>query len=482
MSGGSAEEHPIRHGEAALEAARAASAACRSDMHHYDTKVAGFGERAFEFALRRMRLDADGVALGHPRPKAELDRAVGKAITAEGWGEDEVLRVFTEVLEPACLSVDFPRYFAFIPAAPTEVSIIGDMVTSACSIYGGTWLEGAGAIWAENQALRWIADLAGLPAEAGGCFVSGGTMGNLSALVAARHTANGGASLERNVLIVGESSHTSMRTAAQVMGAELVVVPGTKMNGDALAAVLKERGDRAFAVVGTAGSTNLGLVDDLASLADACGDAGVWFHVDAAYGGAAMAAPSARWRFEGIERADSLIVDPHKWLFSPFDACGLLYRDPALAAAAHTQHAGFLDLDVAITGGEGWDPSSYAIHLSRRTRGLPFWFSLAAYGADAYGQAVEACLATAVAATELVRQAPYLDLVVEPELSVVAFRRKGWAIRQYAEWSRRMLDAGIALVAPSNYDNQTMLRICIVNPRTTVEDVQVVLAALEAEV
>jgi glutamate/tyrosine decarboxylase-like PLP-dependent enzyme len=475
-------DHEILHGAAALAAAEAAEAACRSDMHHFDPVIEEFSQRAFDFARARARRDMTGLDLGHPRPKEELDAAVGKGITDEGWGEDEVLRVFTEILEPACLSVDFPRYFAFIPAAPTEVSIIADMVVSACSIYGGTWLEGAGAVWAENQALAWIAGLAGLPTTAGGVFVSGGTMGNLSALVAARHHAQAARPPDephrRWAIVAGESSHTSMHTAAQVMDADLVLVPGTKMTGAALAPVLAELGDRVCAVVSTAGSTNLGLVDDLSSVADVCQEAGVWLHVDGAYGGAAMAAPSARWRFEGIDRVDSLIVDPHKWLFAPFDACALLYREPDRAAAAHTQHAGFLDLDVAITGSEGWNPSNYALHLTRRSRGLPFWFSLAAYGTSAYADAVEACLATAVAAAELIRESSHLELVIEPELSVVAFRRLGWTNRQYAEWSRKMLDDGLALVVPSNYAGETILRICVVNPRTSVDDLRVVIDAL----
>jgi L-2,4-diaminobutyrate decarboxylase len=475
-------EHPILHGAAAVEAAEEAEAACRSDMHHHDAVIEEFAQRAFDFARWRTTLDGDDLKLGHPRAKADLDKAVGQTVTADGLGEDEVLRIFADVLEPACLSVDFPRYFAYIPAAPTEVSIIADMVVSACSIYGGTWLEGAGAVWAENQALRWLADLAGLPAQAGGCFVAGGTMGNLSGLVAARHDARAnprpGDPAVPRTLVVGESSHTSMRTAAQVMDLDLVVVPGLKLTGEALAPVLASRRREVFAVVATAGSTNLGVVDDLASIADVCSKAGVWLHVDAAYGGAAMAAPSARWRFDGIERVDSMIVDPHKWLFAPFDACAVLYRDPSKARAAHAQHASYLDLDATLNAETDWNPSEYAIHLTRRTRGLPFWFSLAAYGSKAYGDAVEACLATTVAATELVNEATYLELLLEPELSVVAFKRVGWTEREYAEWSLRTLDAGTAVVVPSRYQGEPMLRICIVNPRTTVGDVRLVLDSL----
>ncbi|MEA2973536.1 MAG: hypothetical protein QOG82_1994 [Actinomycetota bacterium] len=453
-----------------------------ADMHHFDDETGAFATEAFAFALRRARSDIEGVPLGHPRTPAELDAAAsGLRITEDGLGPNEVLRVFAEVLEPACLSVDFPRYFAFIPAAPTETSILADMVVSACSIYAGSWLEGGGAVWAENQALRWLSDLAGLPPSAGGCFVSGGTMGNLSALVAARHAAAArraggtGARPDRWVVVTGPSSHASVRTCAQVMDAELVVVGGERLTGAALRPVLAEVGDRTCAVVATAGSTNLGLVDDLASVADACVEAGVWLHVDGAYGLAALAAPSVRHRFAGIERVDSLIVDPHKWLFAPFDACAVLYRDPSVAKAAHCQHGAYLDV---LTESGDWNPSDYAVHLSRRARGLPFWFSLAANGTRAYADAVEHCLTTARAAAELVRLAPHLELVVEPELSVVVFRRRGWAEDAYVAWSRRLLESGLAFVVPSTHAGETVLRLCIVNPRTTVADVEAVLATL----
>jgi len=451
------------------------------DMHDFDTSDDVFGERALAFSQRRMRLDADGVVLGHPVPSGELDERVGPSITEGGLGSIEALRIFTDVLEPTCLSTDFPRYLAYIPAAPTEVSIIADMLVSACSIYAGTWLEGAGAVWAENQALAWLANLAGLPPGAGGCFVSGGTIGNLSALVAARAAAGA----ERPpppdggwAVIAGECSHASTRTAATVMGVELLAVPGRKLTGEALAPVLEANRHRVFAVVATAGSTNLGLVDDLAGVADACRAAGVWMHVDGAYGGAAMAAPSARHRFAGIEQADSFIVDPHKWLFAPFDACALLYRRPELARRAHAQHASYLDLDTEIAGPEDWNPSDYAIHLSRRARGLPFWFSVASYGTRAYGDAVECCLAVAGAGADLIRGSEHLELVVEPELSVLAFRRLGWEPHQYGAWSRRMLDTGAALVVPSALDGHPILRICVVNPCTTVDDLRMIFDSL----
>lgn len=448
-------------------------------MHRWDADVQAFAEEVFTFSRRRAA--HDGATLGHPRTRAELDAAAGPSITETGLGAHEVLRRFTEILEPACLSTDFPAYLAFVPAAPSEVAILADLVVSACSIYGGSWLEGAGAVWAENETLRWLADLAGLPPAAGGCFVSGGTLGNLSALVAARGTAE--AALRRRgrerparwAILGAASAHSSVQIAAATMDADVVPVPGYRLTGEALAPVLAAVGDRACAVVATAGSTNLGLVDDLATVAQVCGDAGVWLHVDAAYGGAALAAPSVRHRFRGIERADSMVIDPHKWLFAPFDACALLYRDPATGRACHAQHAAYLDV---LTESTDWNPSDYAVHLTRRARGLPLWFSLAAHGTARYAAAVETCLSTARAAADRVRAAEHLELVCEPELSVVAFHRLGWDAVRYRDWSADLLAGGRALVVPSAHDGEPMVRLCIVNPRTTVDDIDMLVDSL----
>ena len=458
-----------------------------ASMHCYGDDLDRFASDVFSFARRRAAEDLGGVGLGHPRSRVELDELSGRAttVTADGLGADEVLRLFTEVVEPACLSVDFPRYLAFVPGAPTEVAVLADLVVSACAMYAGSWQEGAGAVWAENQALRWLADLAGMPESAGGCFVAGGTNGNLSALVAARAAARSrsdGAEAGRAVIVAGESSHSSIRAACTVMDADLVTVPGLRLEGDALAATLAGLDgpvrERVVAVVATAGSTNLGLVDDLASVADVCGREGLWLHVDGAYGAAALAAPSVRARFDGIERADSFIVDPHKWLFAPNDACALLYRDPHGARRAHTQHAAYLEV---LATEEEWNPSDFAIHLTRRARGLPFWFSLAAHGTAAYTAAVERCLDVVREAAEFVRTTPGLSLVCEPELSVLAFRRDGWSAADYSAWSDAQLRDGTSFVVPSSHDGEPILRFCVVNPRTTVDDLRSILESLAQE-
>jgi glutamate/tyrosine decarboxylase-like PLP-dependent enzyme len=250
------------------------------------------------------------------------------------------------------------------------------------------------------------------------------------------------------------------------------------MHGDALAAAIDQlhatTQTRVFAVVATGGTTNLGIIDDLATIAEATHARDIWFHVDGAYGLAALCAPSVRAKFNGVEQADSLIVDPHKWLFAPFDACALIYRNPELAKEVHTQHASYLE----TLHDDTWSPADYAIHLTRRVRGLPFWFSLAAHGTDAYTVAMEETLTVARDAAELVRQHPNLDLIHEPELSIVAFTRKGWAPSDYQKWSDKLLADQIGFIPPSSDKGQSILRFAIVNPWTKIADISMILDTL----
>ena len=447
-------------------------------MHRYDEDTDRLAQAILEYARHRLRLDP--VPLDGPRPYADLYAEVGETITAAGIGGDRALQLFDDVLSKACISVDHPRYLSFIPAAPTEAASLFDLVVGASSIYGGSWLEGAGAVFAENQALAWLAGLAGFPESAGGVFVQGGTLGNLSALVAARHAAaarRDGERPARWLVACSAEAHSSVAAAARVMDVDVLLVPGDergRLTGVALAETLDAHGaDDVFAVVATGGTTNFGIVDDLAGVAEVATSRGIWLHVDGAYGLAALAAPSARPLFAGLERADSFIVDPHKWLFAPFDACALVYREPQLARAAHTQTAGYLE--VINKAEDEWNPSDYAIHLSRRARGLPFWFSLATHGSDAYAAAVEQTLAVARAAADEVRARSYVELVREPDLSVVVFRRLGWTAQQYYDWSDRLMKANYAFVTPTTHAGETVTRFAVVNPRTSVSDIQGIL-------
>jgi len=448
-------------------------------VHGFNADTEALGEAILRYVEGRMRLDP--VPLDGPRTIEALQGAVGATITAGGMGGLATLRLFGKEIATACMSSDHPRYLSFIPCAPTEAAVMFDLVVAASGIYAGSWLEGAGAVFAENVALRWIADLAGLPPEAGGVFVPGGTIGNLSALVAARSAArirqreSGSMAPRATRVAVQQGAHSSIRSACDVMDADLVSVPGDehqRLSGDHLRTVLEAEGPETFfAVVATAGTTNFGIVDDLASVAQVCAEFGIWLHVDGAYGGAGLAAPSVRHLFDGIEQADSFIVDPHKWLFAPYDCCALLYRDPVAARGPHTQKASYLDV---LTDAQ-WNPSDYSIGLTRRARGLPLWFSLATHGTDAYTEAIERTLVVTRFAEAEIGRRPYLEALREADLSVVVFRRLGWEAEDYHAWSAEMMREEFAFVVPTSHEGETVARFAIVNPTTTEDDIVAIL-------
>jgi glutamate/tyrosine decarboxylase-like PLP-dependent enzyme len=189
-----------------------------------------------------------------------------------------------------------------------------------------------------------------------------------------------------------------------------------------------------------------------------------------------MLSPQARALFAGVEEADSVIVDPHKWLFAPFDACALIYRDPETGRRAHTQHAEYLD---TLTETAEWSPSDYAAHLTRRARGLPFWFSLASHGAKAYREAVTASLDLAQRVAAEIERRDGLRLVRKPQLSVVVFEKDGWTKEDYARWSARLLDEQRAFVTPSSHNGRPNTRFAILNPLTRFEDLVAILDSME---
>jgi glutamate/tyrosine decarboxylase-like PLP-dependent enzyme len=445
-------------------------------MHELTPGLRALGEEVLAAALAR--LAADPPPLGSTLHPAEVAAVAGASVTPGGLGPEEALRRFRDLLLPLTIAIDHPRYFAFIPSAPTPASALVELLLSAGCVYGGTWLEGAGAVHAENEALGWLAALAGLPEGTGGCFVQGGTNGNLSALHAAREHARhrrAGAPPDRWRVACSDEVHSSVRSAARVMDVDVLPVPADehgRMHGAALAEALAGA-DGVFAAVATAGTTNAGLLDDLAGAAATCKEHGVWLHVDGAYGAAGLCAPSVRDRYAGIEHADSLIVDPHKWLFAPFDSCALLYREPALARAAHRQNASYLD--ALYRDDEAYNPSDYGLHLTRRARGVPFWFSLAVHGTDAYVAAVERTLEVTRQGAEEIRRREELELVAEPELSILAFRRHDWAEEDHNRWAAELRESGTAFVFPTTVHGETVARLALVNPRTTVEDLRVVL-------
>jgi aromatic-L-amino-acid/L-tryptophan decarboxylase len=435
------------------------------------------------FDYCRWRLALDPVDLDHPGDKDVLERALQGAIGAEPQDPERILQLFSDQLAPAVISCDSPRFLAFIPAAPTKASLLFDMVVSCSSLQGTSWLEAAGAVSAENQALRVLSDLAGMPTSAGGCFVSGGSAGNLSALTVARDVGRArlGGGWARMRLAVSDQAHSSVRNTLRLLAMDALEVPTVdhRLTGPALEAALAADPDPSdvVAVVATAGTTNAGIIDDLDSTSAVADARRLWFHVDGAYGAAALFAPSLRPAFAGIERADSLVVDPHKWLFAPFDCAALIYRHPQLARAVHTQDASYLDV-LHTDAPDEWNPSDYAYHLTRRARGLALWFSLAVNGTDAYRSAIEVVLDLAQRTATRVDELPYLELVRQPELSIVLFRRAGWTGPDYDDWSTKLLADQIAFVEPTKWQGETVARLAFLHPHTTIGIVEEILASM----
>jgi glutamate/tyrosine decarboxylase-like PLP-dependent enzyme len=440
------------------------------DPHLVDTVLAYLRERLL---MPEAELDA-------PATPQRLAGLLDGVITDAGRPVEEVLGLFVEGLAPTVISADSPRYLAFIPAAPSRASLVFDAVVSASSMSGVSWLEASGAVAAENQVLRWIADLFGMPPSAGGTFVSGGSAGNLNGLAVARETARHalGDPRARVRVAVSDQAHSSVAKALMLLDLEALVVPTTehRLTGEALQAALAAddadpastaRGPVA-AVTATAGTTNAGIVDDLSGIAEVADDRKLWFHVDAAYGGAAVLSPTDGHRFDGIGRADSVVTDPHKWWFAPLDCAALLWRRPEIAQAVMTQDASYLDVlhtdDTPVR-----NPSDLAYHLSRRARGLPLWFSLAVHGVDAYRAAVQAGIDLANRTAERLAEVPTVELVRAPSLSIVLWRRIGWGPDDYLRLQESLLTEQVALVTPTGWQGETVGRFSFLHPGTTDE-------------
>lgn len=454
-------------------------------MHKPNDATVALREGIFEYA--RKRLEYDPAPLDAPQTLEFLTKHAGPTVTEEGLGGLKSLKLFEDVLAPATISTDHPGYLSFIPCAPTEAAKLFDLVVSASAIYGGSWMEGAGAVFAENEVLAWLAKETGLPETAGGVFVQGGTLGNLSALVAARHRAahalkaQGKPKPEAWKFICSAEAHSSLKAAAAVMDVEIIkaeVGDDGRLRGPAVQAALDEAGEGVFAIVATGGTTNFGIVDRLDEIGKIANENDIWFHVDGAYGLAGVLAEVSKPLFDGLERADSLIVDPHKWLFAPFDACALIYRNPEDGRTAHTQHGEYLE---TLTESGDWNPSDYAYNLTRRPRGLPLWFSLATHGVRAYRTAVEHNVLLARQIADEIKRRPGFSLVREPELSVVVFTKDGWTLEDYNAWSARLLDAGIAFVVPSSHRGKPNTRFAIVNPQTSFELLTEILDSMETK-
>lgn len=459
-------------------------------MHSIDINTVEMTLDIMKYAINR--ISNTEPELGAPKKEEDLLKIVGETVTKEGIGGENAFHLFKDVLAKATVPVDHPRHLAFVPAAPTRAAILFDLVTSAASIHGAYWMTGGGGIFCENQAMKWLVSLTGLPDGAFGVFTSGGTSANLSAMTAAREAwrdKNEENKAFKALLITSSGAHSSVKSMAKVIDADIILIDDDeedRLTGKWLQKAIDDLSEidrkRLFAVVATGGTTNAGIIDELDTVAEICKKEELWFHVDAAYGGGALAAPSVRHLFKGIEKADSITIDPHKWMFSPYDCGAVIYKDLELAKNAHSQKGSYLDI-FKDEGAQGFNPADYQIQLTRRLRGLPLWFSLAMHGTEKYTEAIERGLFLAQSAAKKIEAIDHLELVREPSLSCVLFRRKGWSPDDYRDWTYANHKSGLALVTPTKWtkygESETISRFCFINPDTTEEDIDNILASMK---
>ena len=401
----------------------------------------------------------------------------------EGRELDGLLeKVLGEVM-PLAGRIDHPRFLAFIPSSPTWASVLATFLISGYNIFQGTWLESSGPSQIEVTVLDWFREWLGYPAGSSGVLTSGGSAANLLAIVAAREAAG---NPERGTIYLSEQSHGSLARAARVAGIDpgrirLVAADGaSRIVPASLRAALAE--DRAgglhpFLVVGNAGTTNTGAIDPLAEIAGIADGEGLWYHVDGAYGGFAILDPEVRPLMAGLERSDSVTLDPHKWFFQPYETGCLMVRDPGRLEAAFRIAPDYLQ--DAEWGPEHVNFCDRGIQLTRIFRALRIWLSVQRYGLAAHRAEISRAIALARGAATRIRAHPELELLAPPGLGIVCFRYRGpehAAVPATAldELNRRIQDeivqSGFAMMSSTRLRGRLSLRFCILNIRTTEED------------
>ena len=409
---------------------------------------------------------------------AELARSLAEPLPEMGERYERLLSLLFERAIPKSFNTAGPGYLAYVPGGGLFQSAVADLIADAVNRYVGVWIAAPGLAQLETNVVRWLGEIVGYPAEARGVLTSGGSLANWMAIVTARRERLPEAFLA-GTLYVSDQAHHSLQKAAMLAGfpagsvREIPTDAAFRMRLDALRSRIAEDrrgGKRPFLLVGSAGTTNTGAVDDLEGLADLAAAEGMWLHVDAAYGGFFMLTERGRAAMYGIERADSITLDPHKGLFLPYGTGSLLVRDGAALKRAYSMPAHYLpamqqDPDFV-------DFCEISPELSRDFRGLRVWLPVKLHGIAAFRQALDEKLDLARLAADELRQMPGVEIVAEPELSTVAFRllRPGLDAaaldRMNQRWLERINARKRVYLNGTLAGGRFVLRICIVSFRT----------------
>jgi aromatic-L-amino-acid decarboxylase len=457
------------------------------------------GYRVIDDIVARIHGLGDGPAWRGAAPAELAPRLVRPPPEQPGAPPEEAFAAALDRLHADVLAygvrVDHPRFFAFVPGAPTWPGVLGDAIAAGYDVFAGTWLGSAGSAQLELAVLDWFRSWLGMPAGASGILTSGGSAANLAAMVAARDARLGPDWGDGTAYMTGEA-HSSVRRAARILGfsddrVRLVPMDAElRMDAGALReAIARDRdaGLRPFFVVGSAGATGTGAVDPLPALADIASEQELWFHIDAAYGGFAVLTERGAAALRGIDRADSVTLDPHKWLFQPFEVGCLMVRDPETLRRAFHVSPDYLE-DAAARGG-AVNFTDRGLQLTRSARAIKIWLTVETFGLAAIRRAIDRTLDLTEAAEAAIRAARRLEVVTPASLGIVVFRRRppGGEDADQAEdadeLNRRLIEAlrtdGLGMVSSTRVGGRYVIRLCILNHRTTEEDVRRVVEWLD---
>ena len=391
------------------------------------------------------------------------------------------LRLLADEALTAMQYANHPRYFARVPGPASFPGVLGDWLGIGFQAMASSWVGGAGPVAAELTAMGWMAEMIGLPAHTQGVVMSGGSMANLTALLAAR------AELGEGQVYLSDQTHSSIRRGLEVCGfhpEQLVTVDtGVALRlgvPEVRAAVEADiaAGRRPTMVVATAGATNTGAVDDIAGLRELCDEHGMWLHVDGAYGGPGAMTERGRAQTGDLSRVDSLVIDPHKWLFQPYDAGCVFVTRPGVLERTYTMNPEYL-VDVTSTGGEV-DLRNRSLELSRRARGLKLWLTIRTYGAEKLRRAIDCGIENAELAESMLREDSFWEVVTPAQLGVVTFAAVGIEEDAHRAAADSLTDSGWATLTTTTLNGRLVLRLCLINPGTTEADIRGTLQRLRA--
>jgi aromatic-L-amino-acid/L-tryptophan decarboxylase len=417
-------------------------------------------------------------------PRTQLEPLLSEPPPEQGRDPVAVLERAARDVLPVAARVDHPRFFAFVPSAPTWPGVIADYLAAGYNVFQGTWLGSGGPSQLELVVIDWFRQWVGYPETAGGLFTSGGSAAILDALVAAREQAGA----PRNpAVLLGDQTHSAVERAARIVGVRhegIFVIPSDpefRMQPAALADVVRKARQHGFtpiAVCASAGTTNTGAIDPLPAIADVCAAERIWLHVDGAYGGFAVLTERGKRLLAGLERADSISLDAHKWLYQPFEAGCLMVRNVATLVRAFSVNPDYLQ-DTKL-GLEHVNFADRGHQLTRSFRALKVWMSIQTFGLARFRAAIGHTIELAERAGDLVGRTRGLELLSPPSLGVLCFRYRpegpAWTEERLAGLNEaiqaRIIDSGTAMISSTRLRGTWSLRMCILSHQTVWDDVQ----------